>query len=91
MLNSKLYYFWLLHKGKNKGSLLELYQKPLSEIPVFILSEIEQKPFIEIVDKIISAKKENFAADITDSEKQIDNMIYKLYGLTKSEIEIVEM
>lgn len=30
LLNSKLYYFWLYHKGKRKGENLELTQTPLS-------------------------------------------------------------
>lgn len=34
LLNSKLYFVWLYHKGKRKGETLELYQKPLSEIPI---------------------------------------------------------
>lgn len=53
LLNSKLYYLWLYHRGKRKGEMLELYQKPLSEIPIKKISEDGQKSFIEIVDKIM--------------------------------------
>jgi len=90
LLNSKLYYIWLLHKGKNKGHMLELYQQPLSELPIPQISEEKQKPFVEIVDKILEMKKENPNANTTDLEKQIDNMVYDLYGLTKEEIDMVE-
>jgi TaqI-like C-terminal specificity domain len=34
LLNSKLYFFWLYRRGKRKGEMLELYQKPLSEVPI---------------------------------------------------------
>lgn len=34
LLNSKLLYVWLKNKGKLKGDLLELYGKPLEEIPI---------------------------------------------------------
>jgi adenine-specific DNA-methyltransferase len=34
ILNSKLCFFWLKHKGKVKGDTLELYATPLSEIPI---------------------------------------------------------
>ena len=34
LLNSKLYFQWLFHRGKRKGRMLELFQTPLSEIPV---------------------------------------------------------
>jgi adenine-specific DNA-methyltransferase len=97
VLNSKLYFLWLYHRGKRKGEMLELYQKPLSEIPIKKTSESEQKSFVEIVDKILAITKssdylENPAKKekIKEYEKQIDQMIYKLYGLTSEEIKIVE-
>ena len=37
LLNSKLYYHWFYHRGKRKGEMLELYQKPLSEVPIKII------------------------------------------------------
>lgn len=69
----------------------------LEKVPVIKLSVDEQKPFIEIVDKILSitrssdylenpVKKE----EVKEYEKQIDQMVYKLYDLTPEEIEIVE-
>lgn len=97
LLNSKLFYLWLYNRGKRKGETLELYQKPLSEIPIKIISLPEQKPFIEVVDKILTITKSDDyiesiekQAKVKDYEKQIDLMVYKLYGLTKEEIEIVE-
>lgn len=90
LLNSKLYYLWLYHRGKRKGEMLELYQKPLSEIPIKKISSADQQPFITVVDQILSAKKKNPNADTSALERQIDEMVYKLYGLTPEEIEIVE-
>lgn len=43
-----------------------------------------------IVEKILSAKKENPKADTLEYERQIDQMVYELYGLTEEEIKIVE-
>jgi adenine-specific DNA-methyltransferase len=90
LLNSKLYYLWFYYRGKRKGENLELYQKPLSEVPIKRISTEEQKPFIDIVDKILSLKKQNPNADITEYEKQIDQLVYKLYNLTEDEIKIIE-
>lgn len=84
LLNSKLYLFWLKLKGKRKGELLELYQKPLSEIPIKIMSKSSQSHIIDIVDKIIN----NF--DIDNLLGEIDRVVYKLFELTKEEISIVE-
>jgi len=57
----------------------------------------EQKPFIEIVDKILAITKsgdylENHEnkTQVKQYEKQIDPMVYKLYNLTDEEIKIVE-
>lgn len=97
LLNSKLYFVWLYHKGKRKGRMLELYLTPLSELPIKNISNGEQKPFIDLVDKILNTTKdddylENPAkqAKVREYEKQIDQLVYQLYGLTDDEIKIVE-
>ena len=90
LLNSKLYYLWLYHRGKRKGEMLELYQKPLSEIPIKKISEEKQQPFIELVEKIIEKKKDDPEADTGELEKEIDKLVYELYELTPEEIKIVE-
>lgn len=97
LLNSKLFYLWLYDKGKRKGNMLELYQKPLSEIPILKISDKEQEPFIAIVDKILDlTKSEDFLNDIEKQskvksyEKQIDQLVYSLYDLRPEEIKITE-
>ena len=42
------------------------------------------------MDKILAAKKENPQVDTSDMEKQIDQLVYALYGPTEEEIRIVE-
>ena len=69
---------------------MELYSKPLSEIPVRKISKADQIPFIEAIDKIIKLKRDNKEADITAIEELINDLVYQLYGLTEEEIEIVE-
>ena len=97
LLNSKLYYIWLYYRGKRKGEMLELYQKPLSEIPIKKIPESEQKPFIDLVDQILAITKDDDylknpakQARVREYEKQIDQLVYKLYNLTPEEIRIVE-
>jgi len=57
----------------------------------------EQKPIIELVDKILTITKDDDylknpskPAQVKEYEKQIDQMVYKLYDLTDDEIKIVE-
>ncbi|MDI6728677.1 MAG: hypothetical protein QMD44_07115 [Thermodesulfovibrionales bacterium] len=51
---------------------------------------MNQQPFITLVDQILTAKKQDPNADTSALEKQIDEMVYALYGLTPEEIAIVE-
>ncbi|MDD4532798.1 MAG: Eco57I restriction-modification methylase domain-containing protein, partial [Bacilli bacterium] len=96
LLNSKLYFKWLCEKGKKKGEILELFSKPLSEIPIKKIPSEAQKPFIDLIDQIL---KITSAPDYNpkkppikqkELEKQIDELVYKLYDLTEEEIKIVE-
>lgn len=90
VLNSKLYFLWLYHKGKRKGEMLELYQKPLTEIPIKRIYPDAQKPFIKLVDRILAAKRQDSKADSSEFEREIDQLVYALYELTPEEIQIVE-
>ena len=54
------------------------------------ISADQQKPFIDLVDQALSAKQLDPQANTKDLEKQIDDIVYQLYGLTDEEIKIVE-
>ena len=90
LLNSKLYYFWLYHRGKRKGEALELYQRPLSEVPIERASRDVQASVVDIVDRILSVKETNSLAETSALEREIDRQVYDLYELTSEEIAIVE-
>ena len=90
ILNSKVYYLWLCYRGKRKGEILELFQKPLSEIPIIYLQENEKNRIIDIVNKIIELKNSNKELNVTDLENEIDSIIYKALKLNPEEIKIVE-
>lgn len=95
LLNSKLYYQWLFHRGKRKGQTLELIVKPLSEIPIKKILPADQKPFIDLVDQILATTS---ASDYDpkkpplrqkELEAKIDEMVFDLYELTPEERETV--
>ena len=96
LMNSNLYYYWLYNKWKRKGDMLEMYAKPIWNVPIKEISEEEQKPFIELVDKILEITKQSFynpknpPKEQLDLESKIDDMVYELYELTKEENELVE-
>ena len=69
----------------------------LKNIPIKTIPYKSQKPFITLVNKILSMTEDadyldNSAkqAQVREYEKQIDQMVYELYGLTKEEIKLVE-
>ncbi|NQS90729.1 Eco57I restriction-modification methylase domain-containing protein [Patescibacteria group bacterium] len=97
LLSSKLYYLWLYFKGKRKGDVLELFQIPLSEISIKQAASKEQDLFIENVNKILSftqttdyLQNQSKQQKVQECQKQIDKMVYELYGLTNEEMKIVD-
>ena len=99
ILNSKLTFFYIKEKypasSYNKG--INFTPDMINNHPVPQTSKTDQKPFIELVDKILSITKDDDyfnnstkQAQVKEYERQIDKMVYKLYGLTDEEIKIVE-
>lgn len=60
----------------------------VKKIPIKVVSEKEQTPFINLVDKIISLKQQG--KDSTEQEIKIDELVYKLYDITPEEQKIIE-
>jgi len=73
-----------------QGNTRELNKVIFEQIPVKKITKEQEKYFIENVDKITILKNENPKADTTVLEQEIDQLVYKLYGLTEEEIAIVE-
>ena len=90
LLNSKLYFAWLLYKGNRKGNILELAKGTVSEIQIKAISKEDQQSFISLADQIIEAKQSRDLINTHKLEKEVDQLVYQLYGLTKEEIAIVE-
>ncbi len=88
LLNSKLVAFWLRKKGKMQGNAYQLDKEPLLEIPIYKPSEKEQTEIAKLVDKIIALKAKG--KDSSELEKQIDQLVYKLYDITPEEQKIIE-
>lgn len=65
-------------------------------LPIPKLSEEKQKPFIEKVDKILEITKQPFydpknpPKEQLELEREIDEMVYELYGLSDEEVRVVE-
>jgi hypothetical protein len=73
-----------------QGNNFQLDKEPLLDIPLINASELNQNNISNKVDQILSLKKENPQTDTTALEREIDLMVYELYGLSEEEIGIVE-
>lgn len=92
ILNSKLMsYYFMKNTAKSVRQLFpKLILQDLRKFPIKLISSEKQKPFTKLVDQIQSKKERDISTDTTSIEKQIDDMVYKLYELTERKIKIVE-
>lgn len=88
ILNSKLYYYWLKNRGKLKGDMLELYGKPLEEIPIKKPSKENARTIVTLVEQIIENR--TLGKDTQSLETELDYVIFNMYGLSEDEISLVE-
>ncbi len=62
----------------------------VGKIPIPVVSLAEQQPIVELVERVLAAKREDPDADTSALEREIDALVYALYGVTDEEIAVVE-
>jgi hypothetical protein len=62
----------------------------VSMLPIPNVSPEQQKPVERLVERILAAKQRDAGADVSALEREIDELVYALYGLTPEEIQLVE-
>jgi len=91
LLNSNLMNF--LYKdlvNEEERIFPEVKPIQLFKLPVVVPKKQIQIVIEDTVNKILASKKGDPKADTSALEKEIDQLIYQLYGLTEAEIKIVE-
>ncbi len=78
---------WYFRKTSTNNHV-NIYE--LEQLPIPKASQEQQKPIVELINKIMEKKQSNSSADITSLEREIDRLVYKLYNLTDEEIEMIE-
>jgi len=86
LLNSHLlnWYFKVFSTNSNVNG----YE--VDNLPMPNIVNVNQKTLSNIVERILAAKGINPQADTSALEKEIDQLVYQLYGLTDEEIKIIE-
>lgn len=91
LLNSSLaswYYYWFVYNRAIRTMHFDEYY--IGKLPVKKIPLEEQKPFISLVNEILSLKSQNPDANTSSIEKEIEQMIYKIYELDEDEISLIE-
>lgn len=88
LVNSKLLDFYFKSYGKLMDYRYEYYPGPVGLLR--IKQTENQKPFINLVDKILEMKNQDTAVSTSSRERQIDIMVYHLYKLTYDEAKIID-
>ena len=90
LLNSSYLRFLYSNIVKESGRVFpQVKLTKLKSLPIKKATKDEQLPLVELVQKILSLKKENHAKDVTGLEAEIDELVFDLYGLTAAERKIV--
>lgn len=95
IINSKLAFFYIkeLYSSNSYCGGINFTRDMIGSLPIPKINSKNQNlvdEIINLVNQILALKTENSSADISKLEKDIDNLIYKLYNLTPKEIEIIE-
>ena len=91
VLNSTLATWFMRNTALTSGMGVTRWKRfTVERIPIPKLSAEEQRPFIQLVDRILAAKSTDPGVDTRELEKQIDALVYGLYGLTNEEIRTVD-
>jgi hypothetical protein len=92
ILNSKLLSYLYLKTSSiaTKDDFRQTTLTELRSLPVPRAGIDCQQPIVDMVARILSAKAADPAADTSALEREIDLIVYELYGLTEEEIAIIE-
>lgn len=89
LFNSKLFYYWLFNMGKRKGKQLQVDQAQILELPIFVPDNQTIDCVADIIENIMKLILND--VDISELEKQLNEIIYNLYELTEQEKKQVDL
>ncbi len=103
ILNSKLISFYHLNTSANafKGAFPKVLIKDLLKIPLPKVTSDQHDKMVSLVEAMLAlhkslavaqspAEKERLERQIRVTDREIDGLVYELYGLSEEEIKIVE-
>ena len=90
ILNSKVSDFYFSQKtARIAGGRMRYTKQYVEQVPIPKIEMNQQMPFITLVDQILTTRQSNPHADTTALENRIDELVFKLYGLTYEEVKVI--
>ena len=62
----------------------------LRQFPIKIASRQEQHKIVQLVSKVLATKQRDAEADVSALERELDELVYALYGLIAEEKALVQ-
>jgi len=90
--NSRLVSFHFISRAPKaeKGLFPKILVNDVRRLRIPRVTCADQQEISKKVERILTAKEQNAMADTTQIEREIDQQVYLLYGLTSEEIAIIE-
>jgi type I restriction-modification system DNA methylase subunit len=92
LVNSVVAFFYIKQKypssSYNEGTTFT--KEMLNDLPTPEITPEDRAKLVSAVERIFAAKRRDAEADVTAIEKEINGLVYNLYGLSRAEIELVE-
>ena len=73
-----------------RRSNIHLYPDDWKELPVPDVPPDAQRPVVDLVESVLTARRANPDADVTAMERELDEIVYGLYGLDDRDVGAVE-
>jgi len=80
----------LSRQQKDEQPLIKTLANMDAQLTVPDFARVRRETLSKAVDRIAAAKQSNAEADTSAMEREMDELVYALYGLTPEEIELVE-
>ena len=91
VFNSTLFKFYYQKTNSQGGDIFpQIRISSVEKLPIKLADSKTQETIETLVNQILAKKSEDNSADTSELEKEIDKILYELYGLSEEEIRIIE-
>ncbi|MCA2654140.1 TaqI-like C-terminal specificity domain-containing protein [Microcystis sp. M061S2] len=91
LFNSTLFKFYYQKTNSQGGDIFpQVRISSVEKLPIKLADSKTQETIETLVNQILAKKSEDNSADTSELEKEIDKIVYELYGLSEEEIRIIE-